>query len=484
MDWKSAYDLVKQCRLKGADDCAWHLLMKSAARSYDATLKEIAVQIEEMRYIDTTNYSDARRAMAKSRLALAVDSLEHLQNSGYELGRETWVAIRKVGKSVPVYDCVYHLACAIVGGKAAIHLPAVPPTLRPVEADSKKPSVTPLAELSKLVFSEDEWCPNFRNIYRGVRSIKFGSVTPDLRNLVGLGIADQNNEVAARTNRLCAFRTHLRAFAQYEHYLGKPNQCHSEFFELAFAQHFKADDEARLAPPMLDFTYDPLVALFFASLGGETGEVGEILRLSIDNDFGKFSDFEPLGKLAFIDLPAVSRLRRQRGLLLHSPTPGAIEVLVPFGVQFNQVSGLVFEDRDLGIFKDNLLAIEDDIKQLTVTFNSSTVTGKVDSSVDVSATAITVPMLVEFARRRFDGQILERDRTTFGDAITSLAKFHCRLASDHDFKPYHYSLRTLIDACRKLADGGGKFDVLLIYRFACPEELQERMTDYLLTAFS
>ena len=53
-----------------------------------------------------------------------------------------------------------------------------------------------------------------------------------------------------------------------------------DLLALAYMQHFKAD--ADLHPPMIDLTYDPFVALFFATRSARNGRTGAIYQVQFE----------------------------------------------------------------------------------------------------------------------------------------------------------------------------------------------------------
>ena len=114
---------------------------------------------------------------------------------------------------------------------------------------------------------------------------------------------------------------------------------------LALIQHYSAELEAPTW--LLDLTWDPAVALFFASLGGVTGDIGVVTML-IRHEWERLSagGTNRLGQIRVIEVPGVVRIERQRALFLDTSHPDLLEQYVAHSVWFRQVEGLVFEDPD------------------------------------------------------------------------------------------------------------------------------------------
>ena len=158
-----------------------------------------------------------------------------------------------------------------------------------------------------------------------------------------------------RWQALSSFGAYLRSHPEHCSIFGRDPR-RRPLFELAYMQHFKR--EARLAPPLLDFTYNPLVALYFATSLPAPGEVGTVYRFSIEHDLLAVSDFKCLSDLALVFLPSVKRLSLQRGVLQYGPFGDAADQIVPFRLQFKQQDGLRFEDTQLGITDQDLLCFD------------------------------------------------------------------------------------------------------------------------------
>jgi len=119
----------------------------------------------------------------------------------------------------------------------------------------------------------------------------------------------------------------------------------SEEQALAIAQHYSK--ELGVATWLLDMTYDPRVALFFASDGGVTGEVGMVVCV-VQKEWNDLSaaGTNRLGRLRVIDVPDVLRIENQRASFLDTSHPELFDQYVGHTVWFRQVDGMRFEDPD------------------------------------------------------------------------------------------------------------------------------------------
>jgi hypothetical protein len=119
----------------------------------------------------------------------------------------------------------------------------------------------------------------------------------------------------------------------------------SEEQAVAVAQHYST--ELNVATWLLDLTYDPRVALFFASDGGVAGDIGVIVCL-VQKEWNDLSadGANRLGGLHVIDVPGVLRIEHQRASFLDTSHPELFDQYVAHSVWFRQVEGLRFEDPD------------------------------------------------------------------------------------------------------------------------------------------
>jgi hypothetical protein len=115
---------------------------------------------------------------------------------------------------------------------------------------------------------------------------------------------------------------------------------------VAVAQHYST--EAKLQTWLIDVTWDPLVALFFASDGGQRPDLG-VVSYYTRAEWDKFSarGSNVMGAIEVIDVPGIQRITAQRALFINTSHPEFFERLVPFSIWFKQYPGVVFEDETL-----------------------------------------------------------------------------------------------------------------------------------------
>jgi hypothetical protein len=112
---------------------------------------------------------------------------------------------------------------------------------------------------------------------------------------------------------------------------------------VAIAQHYAK--ELEVMTWMIDFTRDPLVALFFASDGGSPGEVGIVWSVN-QREWNEHSvsGTNQLGTMEVIEPKGIRRIAAQRACFLSASHPELFAQHVPFRIRFHQRAGLVFED--------------------------------------------------------------------------------------------------------------------------------------------
>lgn len=111
---------------------------------------------------------------------------------------------------------------------------------------------------------------------------------------------------------------------------------------VALIQHHSAE----LGAPtwLLDLTWDPAVALLFASMGGVDGDIG-VVTMFVAHEWDVLSarGRNAFGTIRVIEVPNVARIQRQRALFLDASHPDLIEQYVGAAIWFRQVDGLAFE---------------------------------------------------------------------------------------------------------------------------------------------
>jgi hypothetical protein len=135
---------------------------------------------------------------------------------------------------------------------------------------------------------------------------------------------------------------------------------------VAVAQHYSSG-ENELWTWLLDVTRDPLVGLFFASLGGKTGDHGVLWQIS-EKEWNRLSGCGSnlLGAIRAVEAPGIHRIRVQKGLFIDTSHPELFGQYVPYSMKFQQIEGLVFEDHQstVPITRDFLLKDDDDIEAI------------------------------------------------------------------------------------------------------------------------
>ncbi|MFN1549376.1 FRG domain-containing protein [Vibrio natriegens] len=249
------------------------------------------------------------------------------------------------------YDNVYDAASAILmsnGGLYYVNNNALRPSDVLFHCRAGRYDIS---ELNKSLGYRDK----VKLFYRGLSSTEYRNISPmdrpSKKNSAGLS----SKLLTKRFSRIEHFRAYLRNnFTLYEDVFGGAEEHDRQHLELVFMQHFK--DELELAPPLLDITYDPLVALYFASFTPESKKIGVIYNFSLN-------DISLTKKLAGADLraailPEVTRLVRQRALIFEGIQNGVLECVGPEQLTFKQHDHLKFEDPELGI--DDLHLLGDD----------------------------------------------------------------------------------------------------------------------------
>ena len=104
---------------------------------------------------------------------------------------------------------------------------------------------------------------------------------------------------------------------------------------VATAQHYAK--ELGVSTWMLDMTYDPRVALFFASDGAVAGDIGAVSCV-VQKEWQKLSanGRNRLGQLRVIDVPGVLRIENQRASFLDTSHPELFDQYVAHTVWFRQ----------------------------------------------------------------------------------------------------------------------------------------------------
>ena len=183
------------------------------------------------------------------------------------------------------------------------------------------------AALTMMPFGEWTASPSLEKFYRGQRDARWRVVPSFFR--------ESHEKQAATISRVNTIAKKIAA----RHPELQPEQT------LALIQHYSK--ELAATTWLIDLTWDPRVALFFASDGARTGDIGVITML-VRREWEGFAagGRNRLGSIRVIDVPGVIRIERQRALFLDTSHPDLLDQYVAHSVWFRQVDGLTFEDLD------------------------------------------------------------------------------------------------------------------------------------------
>ena len=190
-------------------------------------------------------------------------------------------------------------------------------------------------------------------VYRGQRNAEWQVIPSYFRpNPDGA-----NPDFDKRNQRLNAFiELMMNAFPQIDENQG-----------LAAAQH--VSKEADTPTWLIDVTWDPLVALFFAGTNAKDNDIGVVDMIPL-GEWKKYIASQPdlPGEVIMVEAPFVERIQRQHGLFLNAPRADLYERFVPYRLWFRQKAGLEFFDHSINppISEDWLLPEEPLLSQLIV----------------------------------------------------------------------------------------------------------------------
>jgi hypothetical protein len=258
----------------------------------------------------------------------------------------------------------------------------------------------------------DDWiCDKERSLYRGQRNTEWPVVPTLFRP-----DAVYDNCVQSLQLFVNMMRSVYPNFSD--------DQC------IAAAQHFGA--EANTKTHLIDVTWDPFVALFFASDKAEENHLGVIDHLVIP-EWKKLvacENYEP-GSIKVIEVKEILRIDKQRALFLVTPDPEMYERYFPYRIWFKQHIGMVFTDEeyDQPISSNFLYPIEPGMQTLLEKFNKEK--GK---PIDV---LISVP-----------------DTNEVFDASYLLSRAYKMVSSIHEWELFNIAV---LKACAELYSRGKKW---------------------------
>lgn len=196
---------------------------------------------------------------------------------------------------------------------------------------------------------------------------------------------------------------------------------------MAAAQHFGAEADTKTA--LVDVTWDPFVALFFASDKAEENHLGVIDHLVIP-EWKKLvasENTEP-GSIKVIEVEEILRIHKQRALFLATPDPEMYERYIPYRIWFRQHAGVVFTDEEYeqSISAQHLYPIAPGMQKVLETFRKER-----DKPVNV---AVSIP----------------RTNEVFNPAyLLGRAKKSC--SSIPDWEPFNLAI---LNTCAELYERG------------------------------
>jgi hypothetical protein len=206
---------------------------------------------------------------------------------------------------------------------------------------------------------EDPQLEQITHLYRGQRRDDW-QVIPKLLRVEPSQPSFTREEIRHRIRRAHGFSMLLK----------ERDSSLSDGEAMAIAQHYS--EEACLGTWLIDVTFDPWTALFFASLGGQANDTGKVEWILV-KEWGELSagGKNPLGALRLYKPSNVQRIEAQRALFVEAPHPLLWEQYIPFGIRFRQQDGLVFEDPQLGVTRSMLLPTDDPLKSVAESFGAA-----------------------------------------------------------------------------------------------------------------
>lgn len=250
----------------------------------------------------------------------------------------------------------------------------------------------------------------------------------------------------------------------------------------AIVQHYSdvpdfGDEDEKLRTWLIDITYSPEVAFFFASLGGETGDEGCVYCFN-SQEMEELGSSTPkqLGEVEIISADQVPRIKKQRAAFIDHSHPRFLQGYSPYEWRFKQHDDVLFKHDESGITKDNLLAQDDEYVDLLNTWEEEIwpedpplekmVTpdhNPFDEPTQEDYFAIVKDWLEELETAYED--LAESEK----DSINSLCEVHARVRTDEEVSGSinnEHALKQAIElgmSDSKLNGGSISFDLLIKY---------------------
>jgi hypothetical protein len=131
----------------------------------------------------------------------------------------------------------------------------------------------------------------------------------------------------------------------------------------AAAQHYgaeaaQADGPGSVSTWLLDVTWNPFIALAFASHGATDGEIGVVMALDVTEWNYRLGG---VAELDVIELNRLKRPRNQEAAFIDSSFPELLDDYLPLKFEFMQHSGLEFEDSASGASRTSIYPPDEDV---------------------------------------------------------------------------------------------------------------------------
>jgi len=212
---------------------------------------------------------------------------------------------------------------------------------------------------------------------------------------------------------------------------------------MAVAQHFSAAEILATPTWLVDFSRDPWVGLFFATDGGETGDLGIVWSI-MPSEYNRLTAGagNPIGPLQLVVPRGVLRIDNQAGVFVIAGLPQIFDQCVAFGweTRFRQHTGLVFEDPALGISRRTIYPPDDPLRGVLAEVRAAAVDCGCGSGTKLCAVSPAV-FTDPFEPTTYEGlltcwlnefqadRVGESGRVGVREASADLARFHARLHS-------------------------------------------------------
>lgn len=208
---------------------------------------------------------------------------------------------------------------------------------------------------------------------------------------------------------------------QVEVFVQALKEAHADRFTdnqyVAIAQHYG------VRTWLLDCTWNPWVALFFASWNGQDNQIGTVLEYRTGEFRSLGSRRSLFGRVRIIHARGIPRVKWQQGIFIEGSHPDVLAQYSPYRTSFNQHKALVFEDPGNGISEQHLFP---DLSA--------------DALAHLSRATLAKPPLAVFARRMEGPQYRELLSEWLGErekklspeqskALDAAADFHARVQS-------------------------------------------------------